>query len=142
MMWPIPGPGFLVSYVVRGTSCQREITLLNNWKGVLIDMFRMRPKTVQKHANYVWMSFIFINILKHSEVIHCIIMILSNICLALETKRSMVKFLETLQDKFLLHNICLKEICIMRFCFVLIVLNINEQFSFVLRCKTISNVII
>ena len=30
MIWPIPGPGFLVSYVVRGTSCQREITLLNN----------------------------------------------------------------------------------------------------------------
>ena len=56
------------------------------------------------------MSFIlFINILKHSEVIHCI-MILSNICLALETKWSMVKLLETLQDQFLLHNICLKEI--------------------------------
>jgi len=32
--------------------------------------------------------------------------------LALETKRSMVKLLETLQDQFLLHNIhvCLKEI--------------------------------
>jgi len=55
------------------------------------------------------MSFIFINILKHSEVIHCIL-ILSNICLALETKRSMVKLLETLQDQFLIHNICLKEI--------------------------------
>jgi len=37
-------------------------------------------------------------------------MILSNICLALETKRSVVKLLETLQDQFLLHNICLKEI--------------------------------
>ena len=36
MIWPIPGPGFLVSYVVRGTFCQREITLLNNWKGVYI----------------------------------------------------------------------------------------------------------
>ena len=35
MIWPIPGPGFLVSYVIRGTSCQREITLLNNWKCVL-----------------------------------------------------------------------------------------------------------
>ena len=30
--------------------------------------------------------------------------------MALETKRSMVKLLETLQDQFLLHNICLKEI--------------------------------
>jgi len=49
------------------------------------------------------MSFIFINILKHSEVIHCI-MILSNICLALKTKWSIVKILETLQDQFLLHN--------------------------------------
>ena len=28
----------------------------------------------------------------------------------LETKRSMVKLLETQQDQFLLHNICLKEI--------------------------------
>jgi len=37
-------------------------------------------------------------------------MILSNICLALDTKRSMVKLLETLQDQFLRHNICLKEI--------------------------------
>lgn len=48
--------------------------------------------------------FIFINILKHSEVI-CCIMILSNICLALETKLSMVKLLETLQGQLLLHNI-------------------------------------
>ena len=37
-------------------------------------------------------------------------MILSNICLALETKRSLVKLLETLQGQFLLHNVCLKEI--------------------------------
>ena len=37
-------------------------------------------------------------------------MILSDICLALETKRSMVKLLETLEDQFLPHNICKKEI--------------------------------
>ena len=30
MIWPIQGPGLLVSCVVRGTSCQREITLLNH----------------------------------------------------------------------------------------------------------------
>jgi len=48
-------------------------------------------------------EFYIYNILKHSEVIHCI-MILSNICLPLKTKRSIVKILETLQDQFLLHN--------------------------------------
>ena len=50
------------------------------------------------------MSFIFINILKYSEVI-CCIMILSNICLALETKWSLLKIIETLQGQFLLHII-------------------------------------
>jgi len=80
-------------------------------------------------------------------------MILSNICLALETERSIVKILETLQDQFLLHNICLKEIYLQvgqivknglntlkskmynEFFFVLIVLNINEQFSFVFKVQ-------
>ena len=66
----------------------------------------------------------------------------------LETKRSKVKLLETLQGQFLLNNICLIEIylqagqivktgfntlnlkCIMSFCLVSIVLNINRQFIF------------
>jgi len=65
----------------------------------------------------------------------------------------MVKLLETLQDQFLLHNICLKEIYLQvgqlvknglntlkskmfnELCFVLMVLNINEQFSFVFKVQ-------